>query len=212
MGRFFTLYQKSVNYRMRFSTYQKHTIEYLQSEDFQTREDAGHIPGSIENLIEINKKGFVTDNSQEGLHITGYNPDSKKYYSIKERAYVVGTMKEEDAYAFVKLINTYTDKVAFIVRNDPSKEYEKLYFETKNPTPTIAVTVSGTSSKSVADVDTYTAFTALQTTLPSMGMSKEFKSIQDKVEYVAVFDPVYCRKSTHKNGLHKDILDALKKI
>ncbi len=191
---------------MRFATKQKQTLAYLDSDEFRSREDADSTLGSINILKKIIQKGLVTDNSQEGLIITGYNPDSKRYYRIEERAYVTGIMKEADAYKFVARINETTDKVAFIVRNDSSKEYKAL-FDSNKPIPSIPVTVSGTSTTKDGK-KSMSAFTKLPLAIPTQYLT-EVKGITDKVEEVAVFDPQYGRKATSKKGLYQDILNAL---
>lgn len=193
---------------MRFSTKQKQTLEYLDSDEFTSREDAEDTLGSRNILKKIIKNGLITDNSQEGLIQVGYNEDSKRYYRIEERAYVTGIMKEAVAYIFVNCINETTDKVAFIIRNDPSKEYKSLY-DSNKAIPSIPVTISGTSKTKNGKME-LSGFTKLPLAIPSKYYI-ELKDISDKVEGVAVFDPKYGRKALAKDGLYGDILNCLSK-
>jgi hypothetical protein len=118
-------------------------------------------------------------------------------------------MKQTDAYAFVSRINETTDKVAFIVRSDPSKEYKALY-ESNKPVPSIPVTISGSSPTKNGKM-VMSGFTKIPLAIPTKYLA-EIKDITDKVEEVAVFDPKYGRKARSKNGLYQDVLECLGKL
>ena len=70
----------------------------------------------------------------------------------------------------------------------------------------IVHSVVGYSPKSLNDIKHYQGVGRFQLSLPTEEMNKDFLSIQEKVDWVVVFDPVYCRKSTSKHGLYDDIL------
>ena len=105
---------------MKFDEAIKHSIDYLNSSEFRNREDAQTTIKSIPLIIKINSMGFLTDNSQEGLILKGYNPDSKNYYEIKERAYISGFMKKENGLELINWINMNTEMTAFEVLNEPT--------------------------------------------------------------------------------------------
>jgi len=199
---------------MKFTEAKNKMIKYLNSKEFKGREDAEDTQSSVEILEQIIKGGLITTGSQEGLISTGFNPDSKRYYRIEERAYINGFMKLEQAYKFIEYINTYTDKVGFIIRSEPSKEFNKEFFEGNTKIlSSIPVTVSGTSKTNTTIKILYPA-TKLQTVLPSSVIDAEKKQIQlNKSEacvYIAVFDPVYGCKATSKQGLYNAVLNGLK--
>lgn len=56
---------------MRFAAAQKQTLDYLSSAEFKEREDAQTTVSSLPILKKIVEKGFVTDNSQEGIINSG---------------------------------------------------------------------------------------------------------------------------------------------
>jgi hypothetical protein len=60
-------------------------------------------------LKEINKYGFITNNSQTG------NKNTKESYEINQRAYISGFMLESMAQHFIKNMNLYTDKGAIYI-------------------------------------------------------------------------------------------------
>lgn len=186
---------------MKFSDARQRMIKYLQSEDFTSREDAQTT--NTDNLIQINKKGFLTENSQEGILHSGFNKDTQKYFLIKERAYVTGFMKNSEVEEFVNRINNTTDKVAFSII--PSVKEESSF---------ITVTVSASAeSKAKLKTTPLTPATKLFTSLPDEVLKSIKKSVHinqtEAVSLVAVFDPVYGRKATSVKGVFKDILNHL---
>ena len=198
---------------MKFADAQKKMIEYLSSDEFTSREDAETTVSSVPILKRIVRGGFLTDNSQEGLIMNGFNPDSKRYYHIEERAYVTGFLKSEKALALVAWINSYTDKVAFVIDSDPSKAYDTLFFEGDTKlVPSIPVTVEG-SSPTKGKITKLEPATTLTTRLPEKVVEFQKKNVHinkaEKVFYVAVFDPKYGRKAAGVGGLYADILKGL---
>ena len=199
---------------MKFSDAQRKMIEYLRSEDFKAREDAKETVDSTHILEEIIKGGIITNQSQEGSINTGFNPDSKLYYRIEERAFITGFMTFKKAHVCMNYINTYTDKVGFIIRSEPSKEFEKEFFEGDTKAlSSIPVTVSGTS-KTNTTIKALYPFTLLQTVLPSSIVDSEKKvahlNKSDSSVFITILDPVYGRKATTKAGLYNAVLKALK--
>ena len=199
---------------MKFADAQRKMIEYLNSKEFKDREDAEDTKSSVAILKQIIKGGIITNQSQEGSITTGFNPDSKLYYRIEERAFITGFMKLEKAYVCMKYINTYTDKVGFILRSEPSKEFEKEFFEGDTKAmSSIPVTVSGTSKTNNTIIKGLEPVTRLQTVLPSSVIDSLKKESHlnktDSCVFVTVFDPVYGHKATSKAGLYKALLDAL---
>lgn len=202
---------------MKFEEAKKAMVTYLKSEEFKKREDATTTQPGIKILEEINNSGYITTNSQIGTLTKGYNPDTKKYYNIKERAYLEGFMKKQKALAFITYMNTNTDKVAYYLFANPDPLFEKLYFsDVKHVSPRIGVTISGDSKKSLSDIDSFEIYTSLSTVLPksTFDFYKKITKINktEDVLWVSVYDPLYGRDAIGKNGLFKVVLDALKHI
>jgi hypothetical protein len=199
---------------MKFADAQRKMVQYLDSNEFKERADAQDTLSSVAILQEIIKGGLITTNSQEGIISTGFNPDSKRYYRIEERAFIIGFMKLEQAHVCMNYINTYTDKIGFIIRSEPSKEFEKEFFEgnTKGLS-SIPVTVSGTSTSNTL-IKTLYPDSTLQLVLPSSVVDSEKKQAHlnksDSSVFITLIDTVYGRKATAKNGLYKAAIDALK--
>ena len=201
---------------MKFDEAKKAMVKYLKSEEFSDREDAKTTLPAVKILQEINKHGYITTNSQIGDDYDGFNPETKNYYRIQERAYLEGYMKKEKGLALIEEINKKTDKVAYFLFANPDPDFEKLYFEgSVKDIPKVGVTISGTSKKSVADIKKYDIYTALPTVLPISTFYfylKEAKiNKRENVTWVSIYDPVYGRNALGKNGLFKVVLDALQK-
>ena len=199
---------------MKFADAQRKMVQYLNSNEFKEREDAQYTLSSVSILQEIIKGGLITNQSQEGVISTGFNPDSKRYYRIEERAFITGFMTLDQAHVCMNYINTYTDKVGFIIRSEPSKEFEKEFFEGDTKAlSSIPVTVSGTSTSNTVIKALYPD-SKLQLVLPSSVVDSQKKQAHlnksDSSVFVTIFDPVYGRKATSKGGLYKVVLEALK--
>lgn len=201
---------------MKFEDAQKKMIAYLSSDEFKTREDAESTLKSIPILKKIIQKGFITDNSQEGLILDGQNPDTKRQYHIEERAQVTGFLKTEVAYKFVTWLNTQTDKVAQIIEEESSKEFETLFQEGDTKlVPSIPVTVSGsaTAKNKIKELD---PDTTLPSRLPSSVVQFQKKNVSlnksEKVLQIATFDPKQGRNASGPNGLQSDILKGLASV
>ena len=199
---------------MKFADAQRKMVQYLNSNEFKEREDAQDTLSSVSILQEIIKGGLITNQSQEGVISTGFNPDSKRYYRIEERAFITGFMTLDQAHVCMNYINTYTDKVGFIIRSEPSKEFEKEFFEGDTKAlSSIPVTVSGTSTSNTVIKILYPD-SKLQLVLPSSVVDSQKKQAHlnksDSSVFVTIFDPVYGRKATSKGGLYKVVLEALK--
>lgn len=73
-------------------------VRYLKSKEFRTREDAIDTQASLDLIVEVNRRGLITFDSQEG--------------GTGERAYCLGFMSASKAAVFIRAFNVATDKVA----------------------------------------------------------------------------------------------------
>lgn len=201
---------------MKFKEALKESIKYLESDDFKNREDAEDTLPQIHNLIKINKLGLLTTGSQQGRVYQGYNPDTKRYYEIRERAQLSGFMPRVKALHLIEYLNSHTDKIAFFVHSQPGKEFEKLFYE-GNPEliPSIPITVSASSLKKVK----FTKFfsdsknpTIFPESLYNFEKKNAHLNKSEDVLLIIIIDPVYGREAPSSNGLYKDVFNALKSI
>jgi hypothetical protein len=188
---------------MKFEDAQKKMITYLSSDDFTSREDAQDTKKSIDFLKQMIKKGYITENSQEGSHTKGFNKETKKYFEVEERAYVSGFMKKEQGLTFINTMNTNTDKVAFQIQ--PSQDNTV-------PDAKIGLTKQRSGTKLPLKGD-FTIATSFRSSLPVKTIDFLRKhthiSKSENVIYVLCFDPVYGRQATKKDGLYQAILSSL---
>jgi hypothetical protein len=193
---------------MKFQDAQKFVIKYLDSDSFKNREDAQTTINAISLLKTINSKGFITENSQQGINSDGYNSLSELYYIIKERAYVNGFMKTQNAKKFTSWINTYTDKIAFIIyKTDSDIDFSEL------PFVPVTISASGINKKELTN---FIPVTKIRTVLPESDIKflkkKSKLNLKESIEYISVIDPIYGRKSTNSKGLFTDIISGLSQL
>ena len=194
--------------KLSFEKAKEWLIHHLDSDVFKRRENASNTISSVPILQEIIRHNMITENSQEGIISRGYNEDSKKFYVIKERAYLSGFMKHGNANKLVNYINTYTDKVAFIVAVVPSDIYESI------ETSRIAVTIQA-SAKLAENANDFTIASIVPQFFGTdeFNFTKTLSNLKDdvKVDLVMCFDPQYGRLASSKNGLYADVLKGLQK-
>ena len=94
---------------MKFIKACAHSAEFLQSPAFHERvvEEDDLMLKYIPLLVQINKAGFLTNNSQ-----AGHENYTKNASHIMERAYISGFMLESTAAEFIMYMGLYTDKNA----------------------------------------------------------------------------------------------------
>jgi hypothetical protein len=150
-----------------------------------------------------------------------YIEDSKKmieeaktragyYYRTKQRAYISGLMKPDEAYRFIRWINTNTDKHAF----SPTllgKNNEQMPPKGKE---TILVTETVVGPTKETAIPQYPLTTLKSYITPAvMEETRRYSGIKDDISslrFVDVFDPVFCRRDTSPDGLYGDVLRGLR--
>ena len=166
-------------------------IKYLDSDEFRDREDAGDTVKSLNFIKKINKKQYLTFDSQEGI--------LDKKYNINERAYIIGFMKKSHAIKYNMNLNSNSNKVAIIIYTVPDsifKHYEKSY------------DIPLTTQKNKKE-----ACTHMSTIIPDSYYNFERKQVKinktEDIVMVLTFDPQWNRNAASKLGLHTDVIKAL---
>ncbi len=187
---------------MKFSDAIKESIKHLNSSEFRDRviEEDERMLSEIDILVKINKKGFLTNNSQSGRQLKGKHYQDKKSYTIDERAYLSGFMLKTKAETFLNALRKSSDKVGFTVSvcecnlDIPSELYIPL-----------------TTSKHAGEVKVTTHISPVISPELMASFIKESKlNKTESVVFIFCFDPEWNRYSSSKNGLFTDILKVLK--
>lgn len=187
---------------MKFREALKESIKHLTSSEFRNRvkEEDERMLTEINSLTEINKKGFLTNNSQSGRQEKGKHYIDKKPLTINERAYLSGFMLKPKAVSFLRDIHLHTDKMAFAV---PVAKCE-INIPTELDIP---LTITKHAGKEEV------------TTHMSLAIPQEFMDFQLKesklnktepIVYIFCFDPEWNRYCSDKDGLFTNILRLLK--
>lgn len=189
---------------MKFNDALKHSVEMLKSDAFKQRviEEDKTMLKHIPILIEINKNGYLTDNSQAGRNHSGLTWDTKKPFVMKEKAYISGFMKESDATEFIKLMSIETDKNAILIPYCNGK---------------IDLLAGLDIPLTIATVDNKTTVETHQpVAMPKDWIDFEKKQVKldrsEKAVYIFCWDNKWGRNASGKNGLFTDVLHILKKL
>jgi len=191
---------------MKFTDAKKKIIQMFDSDNFKQRirdEDRTMIR-HLDILKEINKYGYLTTESQAGRKCYKGKKSyfDGKPYEIKERAYISGFMKKDNAEKFIKEMGIYTDKNALFtpICNDdisiPASLDIPLTITIQQDKTEVSTHTSSVIPKSYADM-----------------LRKQVKlSKSEDVVYIFCWDTKWCRNASNKNGLFTDILKVMKKI
>ena len=195
---------------------------HLQSPVFSERENAGNTIGSLDKLTTINRNGFITTNSQEGIINQGFNEETKRFWKIKERGYLTGFMRLSQGGKFINWINSNTDKIAFLTAIVNDEDFEAAFtrrdaYRGSAPLesffPSIAVTLQGSSETSFEDIVNLFSFShaPLISTQSSLDSEKEGARLkkEEEVILVTLIDPIYGRLCKSPEGLYADVMKGL---
>jgi hypothetical protein len=166
-------------------------VKNLQSADFKSREDAQDTLQSLDRIIELNDRGFLTIDSQEGV------TDAKR--ASRERAYVSGFMFRDQAQRVMQDVMVNSDKIFFIQPVDTTNNMNApQYFRPER----IPLTVEGGKP----------AFTTQSLTVPKKIFDWQLKLVHAKrskkedIVMVFAFDPIWGRLANSENGLWATLL------
>ncbi len=183
---------------MKFQDSIKKAIKYLNSEEFKSREDAQDTIKSLPLILNINKLGFITNDSQEGI-IDNF---------VKERAYVTGFIERDNARKLLKYISLYTDKIFYIVGTYSDNKWitNPQYAKEEG----IPLTISNTDSSKNEPI----IHTTMSVVMPLSIINNEKKKFKlnrsNFIACVCAYDPKWGRLASSKDGLWNDIIEGLK--
>ena len=189
---------------MRFKEAQKRAIELFESPEFinERREEDPKMLKFLNLLQEMNRLGFLTENSQAGNFTRGKHYKDNLPYQIHERAYVSGFMLEKDAIDFIKEFNLLNNKnAAFIPICD-----DNIYIPSSLDIP-----VTYSIHKNEKTISTHFSMALPKTVFESY--KKQLKlNKSEKVVYIFCWDTRWDYLASKNDGLFKDIIKVLNKI
>ncbi len=102
---------------MKFNDALKHSIKTLESHSFieSRRTEDPDMVKYFPIITDINRHGFLTENSQAGHRSAGKSNEDGTPYVISERSFISGYMTREKAAEFIKRMSIETDKVVLYV-------------------------------------------------------------------------------------------------
>jgi len=183
---------RKANRALKFRGAQTRMLKMLQGPEFAAREDAQTTLPALKQLLEINRLGFLTEDSQQGIIKA----------NIHERAYIVGIMKEADAELFVKNMSLFTDKVCMII--SVIDKYDSTTYDK------IPLTYT-TNYNKIGKYNIDTAMTAIYPQEQWDFVRKQGFNIakSEKVVPVFCYDVKWGRKATIADGLFTSVIKVL---
>jgi len=185
-------------YKMKFKDAVAESVKKLSSSDFidRVKEEDETMLQHLDILKKINKRGFITTESQAGRKRTGEG------YTIHERAYVSGFMLESNAATFIKDMAVHTDKNAIFV---PHCE-DSVYIPGKLDIP---LTITERKNGKV-EVNTHSSSTLPQYVWESFRKEARINKDQ-KIVLIFCWDSKWDRNASKPSGLFSDVLKMLEK-
>lgn len=143
-------------------------------------------------LKKMNELGFLTIESQAGKKV--------KKYNIIEKAYVKGFMKKQNAEKFIKYLNIYKDKIAFIIYPVDNNI---------DIPPIFDIPLTITKNKNSITIDTHIS-TIIPKSVFNMYLKETKISNKEDVVLIFCYDNKWNRLADKPDGLFTEILQALK--
>jgi hypothetical protein len=169
-----------------FNRAAQNMVNHLSTNTFINAEDHSHYDKELfrfckDLLLQINSKGFITENSQIGSSNPGF----------EERAYLCGFIRKEYSKRFIKFINEKcNNKMAIMIKSPITKATKK-----------IIVTYDAGEPFSV--------FTTNLEENVIKQMYRDNNISRRQADYILIIDNEFGRIANDYQGLFVDVIDAL---
>jgi len=166
-------------------------------------------------------KPFITNILEHRIIILDYQIgkiytklQNQSLHQYKERSFIRGFMKHNDAYRFIEWVNINTDKIAYCVHVNSAEEFEREYYEgDMTASHEIIVSIEGINiNDSIKYIPYVKTPTVLAKSIIDYDKTRAYLHSSVDVDMIVCIDPVYGRLATSTGGLYNDILEGLKKI
>jgi hypothetical protein len=161
-----------------------------------------------QGLIEMNRKGLITIDSQPGrTYKWEWSDFTKLYMQEKQRPYIEGWIATRYAKAFVTFINCNSNNIAYIITasNTPLRKIHRRQ---------ITVTAYNCRPGKTGPITQVMDESTLATQVYRPGYNTQRKSTyldpKVKVELICIVDPRWGAKLEDTDGLYESILASLK--
>jgi hypothetical protein len=189
---------------MKFNDALKHSIKTLESPAFieKIRTEDPNMVKYFPILTDINRHGFLTENSQAGKRTAGKSYQDGTPYIISERAFITGYMTPTHATEFILRMALETDKVATYVPTCPDTTHLPSALDTP-----LTVTVKGGATI----VETHQSPAMPES--PNAHLRTQVKLNKlDSAVMVFCYDTHWNRDAAGTHGLFTEVLKILKTL
>ncbi len=189
---------------MKFKDALKHSIKTLGSSDFieEHRKEDPAMVKYFSLLADINREGFLTENSQAGKRTFGKHYQDGTPFVISERAYLAGYMEADKAVEFVKRMSIKTDKVVMFIA---------ICGDTTHIPAALDIPVTITEKAGKTDITTHQS-TALPESVDAIQRSRVKLNKNDSAVMLFCYDTHWNRNAAGPHGLFTEVLKILKSI
>jgi len=180
------MFKKTKKNEKSFNTVAKNMAQKLNTNNFINAEDHSHYEKELflvckDLLIQINNKGFITENSQLGSSEQGF----------EERSYLCGFIKKEYTTRFLKYLNeNCNNKLAIKMKSPITKETKR-----------IIVTYDAGEPFSVFTTNLEERFIKQ--------IYRDNNVSRSDADYILIIDNEFGRIANDYQGLFLDVIDAL---
>jgi len=181
-----TLPKNSKTKKNSFNRAAQNMVNHLSKNTFINAEDHSHYDKELfrfckDLLLQINSKGFITENSQLGSSTPGF----------EERAYLCGFIRKTYSKRFIKYINEKcNNKMAVIIKSPITKATKKIIVTYDAGEP-------------------YSVFTTNLEEKVIKQMYKDNDISRSQADYILIIDNEFGRIANDYQGLFVDVIDAL---
>lgn len=181
-----TLSKNSKTKKNSFNRAAQNMVNHLSTNTFINAEDHSHYDKELfrfckDLLLQINSKGFITENSQLGSSTPGF----------EERAYLCGFIRKKYSKRFIKYINEKcNNKMAVIIKAPITKATKKIIVTYDAGEP-------------------YSVFTTNLEEKVIKQMYKDNDVSRSQADYILIIDNEFGRIANDYQGLFVDVIDAL---
>jgi hypothetical protein len=189
---------------MKFKDALQHSIKTLGSSDFieEHRKEDSKMVKYFPILTDINREGFLTENSQSGNRTVGKHYQDGTPFVMSERAYLVGYMEPDKAAEFIKHMSLETDKVVI---------YIPICGDTTHIPVALDIPVTITEKARKTNITTHQS-SALPETADTIQRASVKLNKRDSAVMLFCYDTHWNRNAAGSRGLFTEVLKILKTI
>ena len=181
--------KNSKTHKNSFNKASQNMVNHLSTNNFINAEDHSHYDKELfrfckDLLLQINSKGFITENSQLGSSTPGF----------EERAYLCGFIRKKYSKQFVKYLNEKCNNKMAVIIKSPITRATKKFIVTYDAGEPYSVFTTNLEEKVIKQ------------------MYRDNEISRSQADYILIIDNEFGRIANDYQGLFVDVIDALNHV